>query len=200
MTTKRKAEEKIETFRPTSSKSWRKWLEKNHDSKKAVWLLCYRKKTNKPTVTWSEAVDEALCFGWIDSIRKSIDEESFIQYFSPRKPRSTWSKVNKEKIKVLTKEGRMTKAGLEKIEVAKKNGSWEILNSVDDLTIPADLEKTFKSKPKLRKYFLGLSKSVQKQTLHRLVMAKRPETREKRIAEFVEEATAKMKLIAVEKG
>src|SRR4051812_37272435 len=95
-------ENEIETFCPTSRTSWRKWLQKNHRSRKSVWLVCYKKKSNKPTVVWSDAVDEALCFGWIDSKRITLDEDRFMQFFSQRKVNGTWSKVNKEKIELLT--------------------------------------------------------------------------------------------------
>src|SRR5687768_8946652 len=97
-------EPEIESFSPTSRAQWRKWLQKNHDKKDAVWLICYKKDSDKPAIPWSDFVDEGLCFGWIDSIRKSIDDEKFMQRFSKRKPNSTWSKINKEKVKRLTKE------------------------------------------------------------------------------------------------
>ena len=88
----------VESFCPTSRTDWRKWLQKNHQSMQSVWLVCHKKKSTLPTISWSDLVDEALCFGWIDSIRKTLDEEKFIQFFSKRKPHGTWSKVNKEKI------------------------------------------------------------------------------------------------------
>ena len=105
----------IETFYPTSQQQWRQWLEENHRSKQAVWLVHYKKKSGVPTISWSEAVDEALCFGWIDSVRKTLDNETFIQFFSKRKPNGTWSKVNKKKIRQLVEAGLMTQAGLGKI-------------------------------------------------------------------------------------
>jgi uncharacterized protein YdeI (YjbR/CyaY-like superfamily) len=176
----------IETFCPTSRKDWRKWLQKNHSSKQAVWLICYKKKCNIPTVVWSDAVDEALCFGWIDSIRKTLDEEKFIQFFSKRKPNGTWSKVNKEKINQLIDKGRMTAAGFASIEKAKQNGSWTILDEVEELIIPKDLKTAFKTKTGSKQHFLSLSKSVKKLMLQRLVFAKRPETRQKRIIEIIE--------------
>ena len=141
-----------------------------------------------PAVSWSEAVDEALCFGWIDSTKRPIDEEKYMQYYGKRKPTSTWSKVNKEKVEKLIADGRMTSAGLESIKIAKQNGSWNILDTVEALIIPDDLEKAFKTTPGSRDFFLALSKSAKKSILHWLVMAKRPETRQKRIKETVESA------------
>jgi uncharacterized protein YdeI (YjbR/CyaY-like superfamily) len=161
--------------------------------KSSIWLVCYTKKSNKPTLSWSEAVDEALCFGWIDSIRKTIDSESFIQFFSRRKPNGTWSKVNKEKIKQLVDAELMTEAGFESIEKAKQNGSWTILDDVEELIIPSDLEKAFDSQTGSKDFFLSLSKSVRKAILQWLVLAKQSETRQRRIIEIAELASQKLK-------
>lgn len=181
----------LETFCPTSRTDWRKWLKKNHQSKQSVWLVCYTKKSNVPTVNWSETVEEALCFGWIDSTRKTIDEFSFMQFFSKRKVQSTWSKINKEKVEQLIESGLMTQAGLDIIETAKQNGSWTILDDVEELKIPKDLEKALKKQTGSKKYFLSLSKTVRKMMLQWLVLAKRSETRQKRISEIVEYAAQK---------
>jgi len=182
-----------ETFYPKDQKAWRQWLQKNHSKKTSVWLVCYKKSSGMPSISWSNAVDEALCFGWIDSVRKTIDAEKFIQFFSKRKAISTWSKINKEKIKKLIEHDLMTKAGHESIELAKQNGSWEILNSVEELEIPKDLEKEFKSKKGSKDFFLSLSRSVRKAMLQWLVLAKRPETRQKRISEIAALAAKKQK-------
>jgi len=183
----------IETFYPQSRQAWRAWLKENHSTQQAVWLVCYKKKANIPTISWSDAVEEALCFGWIDSIRKSLDSDSFVQFFSKRKPVSTWSKVNKEKVQQLIDEGSMTKAGLAIVEIAKQNGSWNILDMVEELLIPEDLEKEFKSKEGSKDIFLSLSKSIQKMMLQWIVLAKRPETRQNRIKEIAEHAAQKRK-------
>jgi uncharacterized protein YdeI (YjbR/CyaY-like superfamily) len=180
-----------ETFSPKSQKEWRQWLKANHRSKQSVWLVLYKKKTGKPTIAWSEAVDEALCFGWVDSKRKPVDGEKFIQFFSKRKPKGTWSKVNKAKVKQLIENKLMTKAGLECIEAAKQNGSWTILDEVEELTIPDDLDKHFRTKPDSKTFYSSLSKSVRKRMLQWLVLAKRPETRLKRIRELVNLANQK---------
>ena len=179
-------EKDIETFYPTSKKDWRQWLKKNHGVKQCIWLIYYKKKVGIPTITWSEAVDEALCFGWIDSTAKPIDDEKYMQFFCKRKPTSAWSKINKAKVQQLTNEGLIMPAGYKSIETAKQNGAWIILDDVEALKIPKDLEKEFKTKKGSKMFFLSLSKSVQKMILYRLVLAKRPETRQKRISEIAE--------------
>lgn len=178
-------EKDTETFCPGSAQEWRKWLLANHRHKESVWLILYKKATNVPTVNWSDAVDQALCFGWIDGKRKTLDEERFIQFYSKRKPRGTWSKINKEKIERLTEEGLMTKAGIEVIERAKQNGSWMILDEAEEMVIPQDLDKELKKHKEAEDFFMNLSRSVRKAMLQWLVLAKREETRQKRITEIV---------------
>lgn len=178
----------IPTFCPSDQADWRTWLNENHQKEQAVWLVYYKKNAPNPNLNWSQAVDEALCFGWIDSVAKTIDEISYKQYFSRRKAKSTWSKVNKDKIIELSKQQRIAPAGWEAIEVAKKNGSWTILDSVERLEIPQDLEAEFEKAAQAKAYFLSLSKSVRKSLLYWIISAKRPRTRAKRIAEIVENA------------
>ena len=185
--------EEIETFYPTSRQAWRIWLSEHHISKQAVWLVQYKKSANIPTISWSEAVEEALCFGWIDGIRKSIDHERYIQFFTKRKPRSTWSKINKAKVLELIEAGLMTTAGHESIIRAKENGSWTILDEVEELVIPHDLEVEFSRQPEAKAFFLTLSKSIRKAILQWIAFAKRPETKAKRIAEVVDLASQKLK-------
>lgn len=176
----------VETYCPQSRAEWRQWLENNHQSKHAVWLVYYTKKSKLPSISWREAVDEALCFGWIDSTKKKVDDSSFIQYFSKRKPKSIWSKINKEKIQELIDSKRMTKAGFESIEVAKQNGSWSILDEVEELIIPKDLDELFEQYNESKDYFLSLSKSTKKIILSWIALAKRPETKQKRMNQVVE--------------
>ncbi len=185
--------EEKDIFYPQSKQEWRHWLEKNHAEKNAIWLRYYKKQTKKPTLTWSEAVDEALCFGWIDSVKKTFDHESSIQLFSKRKSRSTWSKINKQKVEVLISNGLMTETGMKSIEIAKQNGSWELLDSVEELIVPQDLEQAFQDKPTAKQYFETLSKSIRKAILQWLVLAKKQETRAKRIAEIVDSADKQQK-------
>ena len=155
----------IETFCPASQQDWRQWLKENHDSKQSVWLIYYKQKANIPTITYSDAVDEALCFGWIDSTKKSLDNETFMQFFCKRKPNSVWSKINKGKVQRLIDSGHMAKAGFESIETAKQNNSWTILDDVEELHIPEGLAEEFESKPGSKEYFLSLSKSTRKAIL-----------------------------------
>lgn len=183
----------METYCPKSQSDWRKWLEKNHQSEQSVWLIYFKSSTKVPSLSWSEAVDEALCFGWIDSTKKTIDEESYMQYFSKRKPKSIWSKINKEKVTKLIQNNRMTKAGYDSIEIAKQNGSWAILNEVDALLIPADLEEELANHKNALEYFTGLSASNKKILLYWVISAKRAETRQKRILEIAENASENLK-------
>jgi uncharacterized protein YdeI (YjbR/CyaY-like superfamily) len=183
--------EVIETFCPASQQDWREWLIENHSSKQSVWLVYYKKKCNVPTINYSDAVDEALCFGWIDSTKKSLDDDTFMQFFCKRKPNSVWSKINKGKVEQLINNGLMTKVGLDRIEAAKQNGSWKILDDVEELNIPEDLAKALDAKSGAKAYFLSLSKSVRKRILQRLFLAKRSETRKNRITEIVEFAAKK---------
>ena len=186
-------EKNKETFYPESRQAWRRWLEENHRSQQSVWLICYKMKSGMPTLSWSEAVDEALCFGWIDSTRKTIDNDKFIQFFCKRKPNSVWSKINKEKVQRLVETGLMTQAGIDSVEIAQQNGSWTILDEAETLEIPADLEKEFGSQPGAMDFFLSLSRSARKSILQWLVLAKRPETRQERITEIAALAAQKQK-------
>lgn len=188
-----KVENTLETFYPKNRQQWREWLLENHDKRQSIWLIYYKKDSGLPTISYSDAVDEALCFGWIDSKAKPLDKNMYMQFFSKRKEKSVWSRVNKEKIERLTKEGRMTNAGFEIIEKAKQNGSWTILDEAEALIIPADLESEFQKRVNAKKYFLSLSRSDKRNILQWLVLAKRQETREKRINEIVELADKNQK-------
>lgn len=183
----------VATFYPKNRQEWREWLEKNHQTEQSILVICYKKKTGVPTIDWSDAVDEALCFGWIDSTRTSLDDDRFLQFYCRRKPKSNWSKINKEKVRRLIEEGLMMPAGLASIEIAKQNGSWTILDAVEELIVPEDLIKEFGNQPGLEEFFHNLSKSARKSILYRINAAKRPETLEKRIAEVVSLASQKQK-------
>lgn len=175
----------FETFSPKSRQEWREWLKENHDIKQSVWLIYYKKESKQPSIIYSDAVDEALCFGWIDSKAMPMDSNRYRQFFCRRKPKSVWSKINKEKVERLTLEGLMTKAGFESIEVAKQNGSWTTLDEAEALIIPDDLEAAFRDLPEAREFYLSLSRSDKRNILQWLVLAKRPETRQNRIGEIV---------------
>lgn len=183
----------VEVFYPKSQTAWRKWLEKNHLSKESVWVVFHSKISKKKSISWSDAVDVALCFGWIDSKKIKIDSETSHQFFSKRKPKSTWSKINKTKVEMLIEHGLMSDAGLKSIETAKLNGSWTILDDVEALIIPADLEAAFAKKPIAEAYYQSLSKSAKKMLLSWLKFAKTSETRNKRITDIVTSALQKQK-------
>jgi uncharacterized protein YdeI (YjbR/CyaY-like superfamily) len=178
-------DKELNTFCPVNQQAWRAWLAEHHDTEKSVWLIYHKKKSATPTITWSEAVDEALCFGWIDSLAKPMDDERYMQFFCRRKANSVWSKINKDKIQRLTEEGLMTQAGINSVEIARKNGSWTILDDAEALIIPADMEEEFLKRPDVKAYFLNLSRSGKKNILQLLALTKRPETRLKRIAEIM---------------
>ncbi|MFK7971078.1 MAG: YdeI family protein [Bacteroidia bacterium] len=183
----------VEGFCPDDKQDWRKWLESNHKEKDAVWLIFYRKKSPHYNLSWSESVDEALCFGWIDSVKKTIDNERYRQYFSKRKAKSNWSKINKEKVDTLVEQGLMQEAGFRSIEIAKDNGSWTLLDDVEALVIPEDLKAAFENHKGSMEYFESLSKSAKKILLYWVISAKRKETRQKRILEVAENASMNLK-------
>jgi uncharacterized protein YdeI (YjbR/CyaY-like superfamily) len=183
----------INTISPENRQQWRDWLDKNHDSGETIWVICSKKSAGGKGINHDEAVEEALCYGWIDSLARSFNEESYMQSFTKRKPKSVWSKINKEKVERFIKEGLMAKAGFDSIEAAKNNGYWSILDEVEELIIPPDLEKEFDKKPVAKVYFLGLSRSDKKRILQWLVLAKRPETRQLRLHQVVESAAQHQK-------
>ncbi|MEO8765628.1 MAG: YdeI/OmpD-associated family protein [Ginsengibacter sp.] len=171
-------------------KAWRNWLQKNHLKEPGVWLIYYKKDSGKTRVSWEDAVEEALCFGWIDSISKPIDEHKYAQRFTPRKIKSVWSALNKKRVEKLSEQKLMSPAGLAIIDAGKKNGSWEQLDHVENFVVPADLKNLFAKNKKVLKYFEALAKSSQKIWLYRLHNAKLPETKAKRMAELMAAATA----------
>ncbi len=178
----------LETFHATNSKEWREWLEKNHRTSIGIWLIYYKVKSSRPSIKYSEAVKEALCFGWIDSKVKALDEERYMQIFTPRKPKSVWSKLNKQYIQELIDRGLMTEAGLSKIAAAKQNGSWNTLDAIEALIIPDDLKQALAANKTANQYFEALSKSSKKNILFGIESAKRPETRSKRIEQIISSA------------
>ncbi len=183
----------INSFYPKSRQEWRDWLQNNHSKEDSIWLIYFKKKSNTPSILYSDAVDEALCFGWIDSKAKPLAEDKYMQFFSKRKKNSIWSKVNKEKVERLIGEGLMEKAGYTCIENAKQNGSWTILDEAEALVIPNDLNLEFSNRPASKIYFSSLSRSDKRNILQWLVLAKRSETRQKRIREIAELAEQNQK-------
>lgn len=168
-----------------NAEEWRAWLHENHHSSKGVYLIFYKVSSNEESMRWEEAVQVAICYGWIDSTVRKLDEERRKQVFSPRKDKSVWSKVNKTYIERLLKDGLMHESGLAKIEIAKKNGSWESLDAVEDLLMPADLHAAFLANQKAFAHYHAFSPSYRKSYLYWLNQAKRLETRAHRIAEII---------------
>jgi uncharacterized protein YdeI (YjbR/CyaY-like superfamily) len=183
----------IGTFHAQSSAEWRNWLEENHQSEKSVWLIIYRKDSQVPSVYYPEAVDEALCFGWIDSKPNKRDDASYYQFFSKRNPKSNWSKVNKEKVEKLMAQKLMTAAGLKMIELAKHTGTWTALDDVENLTLPNDLQAAFDHNNIAFEYWDKFSRSSKRGILEWILNAKKPETRQKRIDETVRLASENIK-------
>ena len=173
----------LREIHPKTRAGWRSWLKKNHARCDGVWLIYYRTSTGKRRLSWEAAVREALCFGWIDSKDKPIDDERYKQIFTPRKPRSVWSKVNKEHIAELIEADLMTDAGLRAVDIAKKNGAWSLLEPVDALIVPADLESALRGSTSAQETYDALSKSAKRAVLYSLYSAKREATRAKRLAE-----------------
>jgi uncharacterized protein YdeI (YjbR/CyaY-like superfamily) len=183
----------IKTFYAKSQREWRKWLEKNHQSEKSIWLIIYKKESGIPSVYYTDAVDEAICFGWIDSKPNKRDDESYYQFFAKRNIKSNWSKVNKGKVARLLEEGKIAPSGLEAIELAKQNGTWTALDKVEEMEIPEDLQKAFNKNKTAFGYFDKFPRSSKRNILEWIMNAKRPETRQARIDETVELATENIK-------
>lgn len=169
-----------------NDEEWREWLHENHGTHNGVHLIFYKVEHHKESMRWDEAVKVALCYGWIDSTVKSLGDGKRKQYFCPRKPKSTWSKINKNYTKELKAKGLMHKSGLKTIKVAKKNGSWTDLDDVENGIVPADLQNAFENCQTAHENFNNFTHSQRKSYLHWLKKAKREQTRKKRIKEIVD--------------
>ncbi len=166
---------------------WRDWLEKNHACSKGIWLVFYKKESGKPTLDYEESVEEALCFGWIDSIIKKIDEVSYVRKFTPRNDRSPWSQTNKKRVEKLIREMRMTAAGWAKVQIAQQNGEWDKPPQPRiQFEMPEELQEALIQNSHAQKFFASLTRTDQKQFITWIAVAKRPETRQKRVHEVVE--------------
>jgi len=165
---------------------WREWLKQNHDQEKEVWLIFFKKKTGKLSLKYESAVEEALCFGWIDSIVKKIDEEKYAQKFTPRKDKSKWSDLNKKRVDKLIKNKQMTEAGLCKIEAAKKNGMWYKPDRPNiQFVMPVKFKSALEQNSEAKKFFDLLSPTYQKQYIGWIVTAKMDKTKQMRIRESI---------------
>ncbi len=163
------------------------WLEANHASESELWDKVFKKKTGKRSVTWSEIVMEALCWGWIDGIKKSIDDEAYLQRITPRQPRSIWSKRNHENALRLISEGRMRPSGMAEVEAAKADGRWENAYApASESEVPADFVKAVERNSKAKRFYQTLNNSSRFVITSGLTSAKKPETRERRFQEFID--------------
>lgn len=183
----------LPTYHAKNRKEWRQWLAKNHQSEKSVWLIIYHKSSATPSVYYEEAVEEAICFGWIDSIAHKRDTESKYQFFAVRKPKSNWSKANRERAERMMAKKQMKPAGLAMVELAKKNGTWTALVDVQNSVIPPDLQAAFKKNKTAFKNFEAFPPSSKRIILEWILNAKKPETREQRIKQTVELAEKNIK-------
>lgn len=164
----------------------RAWLEANHDSSEGAWLVTHKKTSaTGPYVSWTEIVDELIAFGWVDSVQKRVDEDRSKLQITPRKPKSKWSRVNKERVARLIAEGRMAPPGIATVELAKETGTWTALDAVERLEEPDDLKAALDAEPDARRHYDAFPPSSRRAILEWVTSAKRPATREARIAETV---------------
>lgn len=174
-------------------KEWRRWLEKNHQAVKSAWLVIHHQTSTVQSVYYEEAVEEAICFGWIDSIANKRDATSKYQFFAQRKPKSNWSKANRMRAEKMMATGQMTTAGQALVELAKKTGTWEALTDVQNSVIPEDLQRALNQHKKALQHFLAFPPSSKRIILEWILNAKKPETRNKRIEETVRLAAVNIK-------
>ena len=177
-------------YHPADLAAWRAWLAANGDTARGVWVASWRKASGRDPVAYEDLVEEAICFGWIDSTVNILDDERGLQLMTPRKPRSGWTRLNRQRVAALEAQGRMTDAGRRAVEVAKANGSWTIYDAVEDLLEPDDLAGALDACPAARTAWDGFPPSARKQMLWWVVSSGRPETRASRIAKIVSEAAS----------
>ena len=170
-----------------SALALRQWLKRHHVGRESIWLVTW-KKPDPRNIPYDAIVEEALCYGYVDSLPRKLDDQRSMLLLSPRKPKSAWSKLNKSRVEKLIAEGRMAAAGLAVVEAAKKSGSWDKLNEVETLTLPDDLASALKKNKQAAQYFEAFPRSVKRAILEWILNAKRPETRAARIAETVTKA------------
>lgn len=173
-----------------SAEKWAAWLERNHTRTQGVWLVTWRARSGRPALGYEESVIEALRFGWIDSTGGGVDDDRTEQWFAPRKRGSGWARTNKRRIERLEQEGRMEAAGRRVIDAAKADGSWTLLDDVEDLVVPNDLSTAFQGYPGSRAKWDAFPPSARRAMLGWIVQARRPETRARRIDETARRAQA----------
>jgi uncharacterized protein YdeI (YjbR/CyaY-like superfamily) len=170
-----------------SAGAWQDWLESEHARSDGVWLKLAKQQAPEPTISYAEALDVALCFGWVDAQKRGLDNEYWLQRFTPRRPRSKWSKINTEKAGALIAAGRMRPAGLREVEAAKADGRWDAAYAGQrTITVPDDLAQALAANPAAADFFTTISSANRYAILYRIGTVKRPETRARKIAQFVE--------------
>ena len=175
-------------FHAETRPAWRAWLEANHATAPGVWLASWKRATERPAIPYAESVEEALCFGWIDSTVNTLDAERGLQLMTPRRPRSGWTRLNRQRVARMEAEGLMTDAGRRAVAVAQDNGWWLLMDSVEDLIEPDDLVAALDDRIEARTNWDGFPPSARKQMLWQIVTAAKPETRARRIAKIVDNA------------
>jgi uncharacterized protein YdeI (YjbR/CyaY-like superfamily) len=185
---RRRAAEDDPQVHPETRAQWRDWLEAEHGGGSGVWVVTWRKSSGKPAPTYAELVEEALCFGWVDSIGRTLDDDRTMLRMSPRKPGSGWARTNKERVARLTAAGLMADAGLESIRRAKEDGSWSKLDDVENLVVFDDLAAALADRPPARANWDAFPPSVRRGILEWIVQAKRAPTRENRVRETAQMA------------
>ena len=175
-------------YHAESRAQWRAWLEVNHGSLRGVWLCSWRSATGRPVCPYPEAVEEALCFGWIDSTANTLDEERGLQLMTPRKAKSSWTRLNRQRVEAMEAAGLMTEAGRRAVAVAQANGWWTLLDPVEDLLEPDDLASSLDAAPAARAAWDGFPPSARKQMLFWVITAAKADTRARRVATIVEKA------------
>ncbi|HLG57469.1 MAG TPA: YdeI/OmpD-associated family protein [Vicinamibacterales bacterium] len=183
----------LELVQPKSRKAWREWLKKHHASSSGIWLVIAKKHTGIPSLTYNDAVEEALCFGWIDSLMNPIDEALYKQMFTPRKSKSLWSALNRTRVERLIASGLMTSPGMKMIDVAKESGRWDAHAPSEALTLPPELRKALNANTDAKKNWPTYTESQRKMFLYMVNGAKRPETRAKRVARVVDIVSRKLR-------
>ena len=183
----------VDAFHARSRAEWRRWLSENFESEQSVWLIIYHKGSGAESVYYEEAVEEAICFGWIDSIAHKRDENSKYQFFAQRKPKSNWSRLNRQRAEKMIAQGLMTESGQKFIDLAKQTGTWEALVDVQNSVIPPDLQQLLDQNPKALHHFLAFPPSSKRIILEWILNAKKDETRKKRIEETVRLAAENIK-------
>ncbi len=185
----------IQAYYATGREDWRNWLLENHAKSVSVWLILFKKEKGIPSLNYDEAVEEALCFGWIDSKPNKRDDKSFYLFFAKRKPKSNWSALNKTRVEKLLAAGKMHASGQFMVDLAIKTGTWDALNEVEDLILPQDLQIAFSQNQVAFENFQGFPKSVKRGILEWILIAKRPETRQKRIEETVRDSASNIRTL-----